>query len=362
VESQLKNRENLRLIELSGKPFERGHQYGAQLKEVIGNFVDVFLYGKDPMAFSNLSKNQVVKYGRKYSPYLEEYSPELAEKVKGIAEGSGRLYEEILLVNLMEERLGLTGCTGFAATGKATTKGETYVGQNWDGYMQSIKWKSTVLLKEKRDVGPDMMVYTYLGNVANAGMNSNGISISWTSVPPLEYQVGVPSYLIVAEILQQRRIGDTLEAVLRAKRAGSFQFFIGDRTEAYSVEATPSDVDITYITKYMGHSNHYTSEKLTKKQDMSKLEWFFGGPGSTISRCNRMNRILEENCGRIDSEVCMNALRDHVNYPHSVCSHPVPEENKTSVTYDSWVMVPARREWWLARGPPCLNEYKKYTL
>jgi isopenicillin-N N-acyltransferase-like protein len=75
-----------------------------------------------------------------------------------------------------------------------------------------------------------------------------------------------------------------------------------------------------------------------------------------------MKRILEENCGRIDMNTCIGALRDHVNYPHSICRHPMPEEKITSMTYDSWVMIPAKKEWWIARGPPCLNEYKKYTF
>jgi isopenicillin-N N-acyltransferase-like protein len=368
LENQLRNRPSLTLIELSGKPFERGRQYGARLKGPLGKFVDGFLYSSDPMGFQNLSRDLAVRLARKHSPFLEEYSPELLEEMKGIADGSGRLYEEILMVNLMEERSGLTtangsdwtsnrpGCTGFAATGKATGTGETILGQSWDGNFDSVKWNSSVLLKEKRNVGPDILVYTYPGNIANAGMNSNGISISWTSVPALEYGVGVPTYSIVAEVLRQKRIGDAVEAVMNAKRAGCFQFFIADATEIYSLEATPSDVDVTYSTKYMAHANHYTSEKFRSKQDMSSLG------GSTINRCNRMNGIMEENCGSIDLNVCMNAFKDHVNYPYSICQHPVPEENKTFVTYDCWVMMPAKKEWWLARGPACMNEYKKYTL
>jgi len=358
VESQLKNRPILPVTEISGKAFDRGYQYGTKFKQVITDFTEAFLYGTDPIGFSNLSRDQAVRYAKKYVPYIEDYSPDLAEQVRGVAEGSGRLYEEIVLVNLMEERLGLigTGCTGFAATGKATTTGEAYLGQNWDANVESVKMNSVFLLREKPDVGPDILVYTYAGNVANAGMNSNGVAISWTSVPRLEYQVGVPTYLIVAEILRQKRIGNAVEAVLRAKRAGCFQFFIGDATETYSVEATPSDVDISYSTRYIGHSNHYTSEKFRMKQDMSKLS------GSTINRCNRMTRLLEENCGRIDLNICISALRDHVNYPHSICQHPMQEEKKTGVTYDSWVMIPAEKEWWFARGPPCLNEYKKYSF
>jgi hypothetical protein len=75
-----------------------------------------------------------------------------------------------------------------------------------------------------------------------------------------------------------------------------------------------------------------------------------------------MNRILEENCGSIDLNICKNAFKDHVNYPYSICQHPVPDEKKMVATYDCWVMVPAKKEWWLSRGPACMNEYKQYTL
>lgn len=370
MESKLKDRPNLTLAELSGNAYDRGYQYGIKLKGLINNFVEVFLYGDDPIGFSNLSKDQALKKGRKYAPFIEDYSPEIAEEIKGIAEGSGKIYEEIIMVNLMEERAYLsdTECTGFGVTGKATINEETYIGQNWDATIESIKMKSVFLIKEKLNHGPDILAYTYPGNVANAGFNSNGISLSWTSVPQIGNQIGVPTYVIVAEILRQKRIGDAIEAVLRAKRAGCFQFFIGDATEAYSIEATPDDVDIAYINTYLGHANHYISEKFILKQDLSKLseklrfKWYRSSLGCTINRCNRMNRILGDNYGNIDLETCINTLRDHVNYPYSICRHPITEENITGVTYDSWVMVPAKKEWWIARGPPCLNEYKKYII
>jgi len=363
---KLKDRPDLILETVSGSAYDRGFQYGEKFKNSINNFVDIFLYGNDPLGFSNLSKDQVRKIGRKFAPFIEDYSSEIAEEMKGIAEGSGRTYEEIVVVNLMEERsyLNKEGCTGFGATGRATLNGETYIGQNWDADIRSIKMKSVILIKEERKNGPDILVYTYFGNVANAGMNSNGISVSWTSVPRLGFQVGVPTYVIVAEILRQKRIGDAVEAVLRAKRAGCFQFFIASATEIYSIEATPDDIDITYVDTCLGHANHYISDKFKTRQDFSKLAQFYdrSNLGCTINRCNRMNRILNDNYGNIDLEICKTALRDHVNYPYSICAHPIPEEKKTGVTYDSWIMIPAKREWWIARGPPCLNKYKKYKI
>jgi len=75
-----------------------------------------------------------------------------------------------------------------------------------------------------------------------------------------------------------------------------------------------------------------------------------------------MNRMLNKKCGEIDLEACMNMLKDHVNFPFSICSHPEPEREKNSLTWASWVQVPEKREWWISHGPPCKNEYKKYTI
>lgn len=362
----------LEVIEISGKASDRGHQIGTKYKDYIAGFV-TRLYEKFNI-LGVTSKEQALQHVSKYIPYIKDYSPEIAAEIGGIAKGAERSYEEIVMLNLLEEvdvSIGVKGnslsavpprCTAFAATGKATANGETYLGQSWDTDLESLEHDEAQIFNVKRNSEPNFLAYTYPGMLAAAGLNSEGIGISWNTVPPLEFGVGVPTYLIVAEILRQKTIGDAIAAILRAKIAGCFNFVLADETEIYDVEATPSDVDITYYNGYMGHANHFLSAKFKDKQKMSREG---GSAACSIIRHNRMNRILGDHSGSIDRNVCMDALRDHVNYPRSICRHPDPAKSDPSengITEASWVMVPAKREWWISYGPPCQNKFKKYVV
>jgi len=353
-QSELNNK--LTEIKISGRAFDRGCQYGTKCKDGIAHFAK-FIYesvetGKLPTLSS---RSKLISHVCKHIPYIEEYSEELAQEMKGLAKGAGLSYEKIVMISLFEE---YDLCTTFAATGQATVNGETYLGQSWDN-IKNVGFPKPLLVNAECDPEPNYMAYTYPGLLAGAGLNSMGIGISWNTVPRLELKVGVPTYLIVAEILRQKTIGDAIDAVLQANRAGCFNFVLADESEVYDIEATPSDIDIAYHDAYMGHANHFVSEKFRERQDLRKVgAW-------SIHRHNRMNRILADHDGSIDLNVCMKALQDHVNYPNSICGHLDPAESNPWENFETeaaWVMVPAKREWWISYGPPCQNSFEKYVV
>jgi isopenicillin-N N-acyltransferase-like protein len=345
----------LKYLEISGDAYDRGFEYGEKQKNPITRFIDTFYV---EFSEGNLSKEAALRYASKHTPYIEDYSPEVMEELKGIAEGSEKKLEELVMVALHEEKGAFNEkCTALGATGEATVDGETFVGQNWD-MATNVWWDGDMpsLLKIRRGNKPDVLAYVYPGFQSAAGMNSNGICMSWNSVPRIELKVGVPTYIIIADLLRQPTIGDALNSVLRADRAGCFNFMIGDDTEVYNVEATPHHIDIRYVETCFGHGNHFVSDKISGLQDMSKMK------ASTILRHNRMNRMLKKKFGNIILEDCMDMFRDHTGYPFCICSHPEPELDKNGLTWASWVQVPRKREWWISHGPPCHNEYKKYKI
>ena len=73
----------------------------------------------------------MLRHAKKHVPFIEEYSPELFEMIQGIAEATERPHEEIVLINMDEEK-GMfkdMGCTAFAVTGRASKTGEVFHGQ-----------------------------------------------------------------------------------------------------------------------------------------------------------------------------------------------------------------------------------------
>lgn len=362
VVSQIKPKNPLQVLELSGSPDQIGYKFGVQCKDSIDRFLDWFY----KQLQDRITEEQALRHASKHIPYIEDYSPTIAVEMKGIAKGSERKYEEIVILSLHEEIQSFTSqrCTAFAATGEATIGNETYVGQNWDENFENyLDGKFPLLLDVKSDSDPSFLAYAYPGIPAAAGLNSHGIGLSWNPVPRLELTVGVPTYTIIAEILRQKNIGDALGVIIKAKRAGCFNFILGDENgETYDVEATPDDLDIHYSDNYIGHANHYVSDTIGGKQKWDAL--CEGKNLSTLIRHNRMNKLLRQKSGNIDFESCTGFLKDHVNYPYSICRHPDPqrESKEHGITYDSWVMLPKKKEWWIAHGPPCTNEFKKYVV
>lgn len=344
-------------MELTGGPHDRGYAYGKACARLIARMIEVQFLEEFQ---GRLTKDQMLKQARAYEPFIEDYSPEIAEELRGVAEGSGRLYDEIVMVNALEERKAFepSHCTAFAATGRATQGGETYAGQTWDG-IEKEWWDGEfgLVFKVRSRDGPDILDYTNPGILASAGLNSNGIAVNWNTMPQPELTHGVPAYIIVAEVLRQKTLGDALDAVRRAHRASTFNLVITDGTELYQVEGTPGDVDVLYGGEYLGHANHFVSAKFapTLNTEVSS---------SSIVRHNRMNRLLKENYGDISLRTCMGFLRDHVNFPSSICSHPgdEPDPRLRGYTLDAWISVPSKREFWIAHGLPCENEFEKFAL
>jgi len=351
-----------KVVEISGGAHERGYQYGSKCKDVIKRLVNAH-YSLFEHHFK-LSKDQLLREARKYIPFIEDYSPEIADEIRGTAEGAGIQTEELVaviaFVELYYPRL-LGGCTSFAAAGNATTHGTTYVGQNNDEALDPwLNGDCCTLVNVKRNSGASFLTYTYAGIPAMMGVNSRGIALCINALICEQFKLGVPILVVVREVLQQTTIGDAIGAIIRANRAQSLNFLIADENgEIYDIEAMPKNLDHFYSNKYMAHSNHFLSKKLDFERDV-----IVSAIPDTIIRYNRMNRLLSEKCGAIDLKALMEFTKDHVNYPYSICRHKSPgaSPEEAMVTFDSFIFVPAKKEMWIARGNPCQNEFTRYVL
>lgn len=129
--------------------------------------------------------------------------------------------------------------------------------------------------------------------------------------------------------------------------------------EVCDIEGTPSQFDYLYFKGTFAHTNHFLSSKLAIKRDLA-LET----QPDTITRYLRMRELLETAEGAIGLEKLMEFTKDHVNYPDSICRHADtrdPVERRWR-TFDSLIMVPEKRELWIARGNPCESEYERYSI
>ncbi len=68
-------------------------------------------------------------------------------------------------------------------------------------------------------------------------------------------------------------------------------------------------------------------------------------------------RLLRENFGQLSPERLMDLLKDHANYPASICRHGIE-----TVTVFSILIDVTHRRAWIGRGRPVETTYTEYTL
>ncbi len=288
------------VVACSGSPIDRGNEYGKRFKDLINRLVQSHFsfYSRN----FHLDKDQVLKEAKKYIPFIENYSPEISEEIKGTAEGAGISLHELVMVIAFPEmyypRL-FRKCTAFAVGGEATVGGEIYVGQNEDEALDPwLNGDCAVLVTVRRKDGPDVLTYTYAGVPSMKGMNSAGIAMCINALTCEQSKLGVPSLVVTREALYQKTIGDAIGAIVRATRADSLNYVIADLNgELYDIEATPNDYDLIYSDKMIVHANHFLSQRMRIEKDLIKEK----SPDTHI-RANRMRRLLEAQANSIDLE------------------------------------------------------------
>ena len=80
------------LTVISGTPRDRGRQYGRKFEEGIRAFLDKEIY--KPFAATTQTRDDLLRYAGSCAKATRSYSPEIADELEGMAEGTGLWLEE----------------------------------------------------------------------------------------------------------------------------------------------------------------------------------------------------------------------------------------------------------------------------
>ena len=300
-----------------------------------------------------------LSYARRCWKRLSEWEPGIVEFIRGMAEGSRRPLEEIVLLLLHEEIVHTKNCTGFGATNRGTRDGSAIVGQNWDWAQVLYPWSS--LLRLRTDTMPATLTYAYPGLWTSAGINEYGVSLVWTGAgyfPKIQPRAGIPTYVLIAGILASRNCREAITLLKRTPVAGCFIFLLADADgEVWLVEGMPGSIALVQCQDVISRANHYECADICSRARQRVPPASM--KANTRSRRNRMVELLEAHKGRLDGKRAQTLLCDHGVQPGlNICQHPVP--GRTGLTIDSFYALPSRKEFWIARGSPCRHQYKRY--
>jgi isopenicillin-N N-acyltransferase-like protein len=368
--SNASNLANIKIIKVSGNPYEMGFQHGEKCKDLIkeaikANLTDVITSGQQKAGI-HLSKTDILKLTKRYLPYCEDEVPNLIEEVRGIAEGSELPFEDVFALNCFLDLHDLTypqlaseilfGCTTFAVTDSATVDNQVIIGQTYD--ISSQFEASVVYLKGRPSDGPEFMVLTMAGCVAWSGLNNQGIGLVINRLTPDDGRPGVPYPFIVRKALSQKTIGYAVDTILRTRRVSGIHYLLADQSGSIlGLETSATDYEVIHATRdTITHTNHYFTPYMQKH---SKYHRNFAG--ESIIRLNQSRRFLEQNLGNIGLEELIELTKDHVNYPYSICRHPNEDVDpkRRSSTTASIIMNPRDRRVWTTIGNPCTVPYSE---
>ncbi|MDQ7830234.1 MAG: C45 family peptidase [Desulfovibrionaceae bacterium] len=360
------------LIELAGTPFEMGLAHGRAMKEAITDFVaSIAAVHQANNAYLKAGHETLTAFCLRNIGFLEKFSPGLVDEMRGVAQGAGTTFEEILHLNCFLEledvrapglggRLlpdSLWGCTTVNVMAGASADGRPILAQTYD--MEKYYEKYLCLLRLRPENGPQALVVSFAGILGLCGVNSAGVGLVINKVAATDARPGVIYPFIVRKALAAERIGDALGAAIFSPRATGINYQLAGSGAAFCAETSATTYALLDIPGAIAHTNHYLSERM---RAFETPNWLSHG-GSMVRR-QVAQGFLDERQGRLTPEALKELSANHVNHPRCICAHGFPGEDERTAFHTVFgvVMDPDAGILEVCPGNPCENAYHRHSL
>ena len=358
-------------VDIHGTPRKRGRQYGAAAADRTRKSVEVYARQLRDLGYDWA---EIRGFVADFLPTMEAFAPELIEEMRGIAEGAGVEFEAVALINcrtevmqLAHRRKGLAeddpdGCTGAVILGSASADGQLIHGQNWDWRAECAE--TAIVLRVRREDGPDVLTFTEAGGLARNGLNSAGTAITANYLESdRDYRlgIGVPLPLIRRKALEQEHFALSMRIVSTTAKSASNNMIVSNAGGfAIDFECAPDETFPLYPKDgLLVHANHWRSPVALAKLKEA------GIPSSPESyyRDWRVQQVLEAKRGRLTAEDMKAAFFDDFGTPYAVCRPPRPSlRGNLTATVAMVIMRPAEGIMEVAPVPAINRTFTTYSL
>lgn len=357
-------------LRVKGTAFDRGVQYGTQAREKVQRSLEA--YERVFRHWAGAEWTDVKVRACRYVAPIEDYLPSALDEMRGLSQGAGVSFEDILAINVRTEVMfsakarlaeaapSIPGeCTSLAVTPEASATGHTLAAQNWDWLVHARD--TVVVLEVEPDEGPRFVTLVEAGLLAKFGMNETGIGVLTNAmVTELDRgEPGVPYHVLLRSLHDAGSITDALSRLQSASRASSANYLVAHQDGlAFDAETKPGDFGALLLEQPQGgllaHTNHFISDRFVGR-DVGL--WVM--PDS-LFRLQSVLAFLRERVGDLDVADLQEALSLHAGHPLGVCSHA--DENRDvaeqEATVVSAVMDLNERKMWIADGNPCTAGFR----
>ena len=311
-------------LTISGPPLMRGQQYGEGLRGLIQDrdrkWKDVIgrTTGRPAARFIEefLQATQFV-------PAIEAATPDLLSETKGMAEGAGLAYGDILAAQLMDEewwfsekyRAGQHHCSSLGSLDAG--KERAILGQTMDlpSWMDGFQ---TLLTVQSAETGLTAHVLTVAGMIGLCGVNSAGLGLCVNTLSDLSSRLdGLPVAFVSRGVLARANHDDALAFLSGVSHASGQNYIVADRRHLSDVECSANNC-VTYKSSNQGaklvwHANHALGS--TDRRPTGSQE---AGRENSVARTAVLDRRLN---GRdaIDLQQLKDVLSDRSDAKNPIC-------------------------------------------
>lgn len=256
------------------------------------------------------------------------------------------------------------GCTGAIILPPRTRDGQVIHGQNWDWRADCADCAETaIVLRVRRDDGPDFITFVEAGGLARSGFNAAGVAITANYLrSDRDYsQTGVPLALIRRQVLEQQHFALAVRSVATTPKSCSNNMMLSHVDGAgLDFECAPDESFLIAPSDgLLVHANHFVSPAALSKLRDTGLA---GSPCSSY-RDLRVRQLLVAAGPRLSPDDLKQALFDDFGTPYAVCRPPRPDsDGLLTASVAMLVMQPALRCIDVAPLPALNRSFTRYSL
>ncbi len=362
----------LNQITLSGRGYELGLQHGQKLKKEIGEIVS--LWKKSTSRALRKDANLVLEEFFAYADFtntIRELTPELYEEVRGIADGSGQAFNDIFVLNLLDEFWVFIEnpenhhCSD---VGVPSINGSpSYIAQNMDIETYTDGYQTLIRLEAEGD-SPEQLILTHPGLIALNGMNAKGVGVCVNTIMQLNASAsGLPVAFMIRKIIGSTEKDEILSFVKNSPHASGQNYIIGIRGEVFDYEASANKVvrfrpDNENGTVY--HTNHPIVNDDIKPRherfDPNQPENRLPKGSNSYVRLDALQKRMNST-PLVSDELIKQTLRSKDDPNHPVCVNR--REGRFGFTFASVIMTLTGQPYLqITAGPGDESEYTRVVF
>ncbi|SCK25604.1 C45 family peptidase [Vogesella sp. LIG4] len=246
--------------------FFRGHQIGSRWQQQIQRSVALYL-GFFPRL--GIASEQVRAIGDASLSALEDWAPELAEEIKGVAAGAQLPLWQLACLNARTEVLAAAPAS---KEGECSTTVHAPAGSRAPRTLQTWDWHDSLvpdglIMRLSTHQGMTVKLFTEFGMLGKIGVNSAGLGLHFNILHHASDNAhgGVPVHAVARRVLEEARsVAEAIELARSARVSASTVLTVFSCQDeaparAASIELSPARTGLVYpdAAGWILHTNHF---------------------------------------------------------------------------------------------------------